>query len=123
MIARVWKGTTTAEDADAYADYMRKTGAAEIEAMPGSRGVILTRRVIDGIAEFTFMSLWDSMDSITSFSGPNVERAVFYPEDDRYLVTRWRSVEHHEVVGGHAAGYGLGAPNTIDHAAQTHSSR
>jgi heme-degrading monooxygenase HmoA len=123
MIARVWKGTTTAEDADAYADYMRKSGAAEIEALPGSLGVIVTQRVIDGIAEFTFLSLWDSMESIVSFSGANVERAVFYPEDDRYLVTRWRSVEHHEIVGGHAAGHRLGAPNTIDHVAQTHSSR
>lgn len=123
MIARVWKGTTTAEDADAYADYLKETGVTEIEAIPGNRGVIVTRRIVEGVAEFTFLSLWDSMESIKRFAGPAPERAVFYPEDDRYLVTRWRSVEHHDIVGGHMAGQRSGAPNTTDHAAQTHDPR
>jgi heme-degrading monooxygenase HmoA len=124
MIARIWKGTTTAEDADAYADYMNNTGAAEIESIPGNAGVMVTRRVVDGIAEFTFISLWDSMESIKRFSGPDPTRAVFYPEDNRFLVTRWRSVEHHEVVGGKMAGDRIGAPNTSIHAtAQTHDPR
>ncbi|HEY5094345.1 MAG TPA: hypothetical protein VII69_04410 [Candidatus Eremiobacteraceae bacterium] len=124
MIARVWKGTTTAEDAQAYADCMTATGVTEIESLQGNRGVIVTRRIVEGVAEFTFVSLWDSMDSIKRFAGPAPERAVFYPEDDRFLVTRWRSVEHHEVVGGHVAGHRSGAPNTIDHAAaQTHDPR
>jgi heme-degrading monooxygenase HmoA len=123
MIARVWKGTTTAEDGAAYADYMAATGVVEIESLAGNRGIIVTRRVIEGVAEFTFISLWDSMESIVRFSGPDPSRAVFYPEDDRYLVTRWRSVEHHEVVGGYAAGDRFGAPNTSLHAAQTHDPR
>ena len=117
MIARVWKGTTSADDADGYADYMNATGVAEIESIRGNVGVLLTRHVKDGIAEFTFISLWDSMDSIKLFSGPDPDRAVFYPEDDRYLVTRWWSVEHHDVVGGRMAGDRIGAPNTLTHAA------
>jgi len=124
MIARVWKGTTTAEDADSYADYLTATGVTEIESIQGNRGVMVTRRIIEGVAKFTFVSLWDSMESIRRFAGPTPERAVFYPEDDRFLVTRWRSVEHHEVVGGHVAGDRFGAPNTTDHAAaQTHDPR
>lgn len=124
MIAPVWKGTTTAEDAEPYVDYMVATGVTDIESTAGNRGVILARRVIEGVAEFTFISLWDSMESIKLFAGPNPERAVFYPEDDRYLVTRWRSVEHHDVVAGHAAGDRFGAPNTTHHAAaQAHDSR
>ncbi|HKW44992.1 MAG TPA: hypothetical protein VJN22_04985 [Candidatus Eremiobacteraceae bacterium] len=124
MIARIWKGTTTAEDADAYADYIAATGVTETSALPGNNGVIVTRRVIDGVAEFTFISLWESMDAVERFAGPHPERAVFYPQDDRYLVTRWRSVEHHDVVGGTMAGARFGATNTSHHAAaQTHSTR
>jgi heme-degrading monooxygenase HmoA len=124
LIARVWKGTTTAEDADAYGEYMNTTGVAGIASTPGNAGVIVTRRVVAGVAEFTFISLWETMDAIKRFAGPDPERAVFYPEDDRYLVTRWRSVEHHDVVGGRMAGDRIGAPNTSIHAtAQTHSSR
>jgi len=124
MIARIWKGTTTAEHVEAYGEYMNATGVVEFESTPGNAGVVVTRRIVDGVAEFTFISLWESMDAIKRFAGPDPERAVFYPEDDRYLVTRWRSVEHHDVVGGHMAGDRKGAPNTSIHAtAQTNSSR
>ena len=103
---------------------MAATGVTGIESTPGNSGVVVMRRVVHGVAEFTFVNLWESMDSIKRFAGPNPERAVFYPEDDRYLVSRWRSVEHHDVVGGHLAGDRFVAPNTSLHAAaQTHDSR
>jgi hypothetical protein len=41
--------------------------------------------------------LWDSMESVTAFAGDQPEIAVFYPEDDRYLVERDETVTHYEV--------------------------
>jgi len=40
------------------------------------------------------------------FAGEDVERAVFYPEDDRYLVDRSLVAEHFQVVpaGSETAG-------------------
>ncbi|MGH7701050.1 MAG: hypothetical protein ACREMJ_11115 [Gemmatimonadales bacterium] len=32
------------------------------------------------------------------FAGPDVERAVFYPEDDRFLVARATTVRHFEGI-------------------------
>jgi hypothetical protein len=32
------------------------------------------------------------------FAGDDISRAVFYPEDDEYLVDRETTVSHHEVA-------------------------
>ena len=49
-------------------------------------------------AEFLLVSLWDSEDAIRQFAGDDIEKAVFYPEDDRFLVERENRVSHYEVV-------------------------
>jgi len=49
-------------------------------------------------AEFVFVSLWESMDAIRAFAGPDLERARYYSEDEAYLVSLPEYVEHYEVV-------------------------
>ncbi len=44
------------------------------------------------------MSLWDSLDAVAQFAGHDVTKAVFYPEDDRYLVDRELMVTHYHVT-------------------------
>jgi hypothetical protein len=41
--------------------------------------------------------LWDSLDAVKAFAGDDHERAVFYPEDDRFLVDRDLTAKHYEV--------------------------
>ena len=98
MIARTWAGATRASDADAYLDYLHATGFAEYRATPGNRGVLALRRVAEDRAEFLLVTLWDSEEAIRRFAGEDMDRAVFYPEDDRYLVARDERVRHYEVV-------------------------
>ena len=98
MIARTWRGATKASDGDAYVEYLRKTGIREYKATPGNKGVIALRRERDGTTEFFLVSLWDGWDAVRAFAGPTPERAVFYPEDDRFLVERDNHVDHYEVI-------------------------
>lgn len=98
MIARVWRGTTSAEDAEAYASYMGGTGGEALAATPGNQGVYMLRRIQDDTAEFVMISLWESEDAIRGFAGDDIDAAVFFPEDDRYLVERELTVSHYEVV-------------------------
>jgi hypothetical protein len=44
------------------------------------------------------LSFWDSREVIHGFAGDDIEQAVFYPEDDRYLVDRETTVTHYEVA-------------------------
>lgn len=97
MIARIWRGAVAKTDGDAYADYMDGTGMAAYTKTPGNRGAWMLRRDVDGNTEFVMFTLWDSMESVTAFAGDRPEVAVFYPEDDRYLVERDETVTHYEV--------------------------
>lgn len=98
MIARIWRGATRAEDADAYADYLRRTGVKEYRKTSGNEGVFMLRRIVGGRAEFMVLTLWQDLDAVRAFAGDDVATAMFYPRDDHYLVERELTAEHWEVV-------------------------
>jgi heme-degrading monooxygenase HmoA len=98
MIARTWTGTVRTTDADDYADYIRETGFAEYGKTPGNRGAWLLRRDDDGTTEFITLSLWDSVAAIRAFAGDDIEAAVLYPEDERYLIDGGTQIRHYEVA-------------------------
>jgi heme-degrading monooxygenase HmoA len=97
MIMRIWRGWTRPEDAEEYADYIVGTGLAEYLATPGNQGAHLVSRLDGDRTEFLTISLWDSREAIVAFAGDDIDRAVFYPEDDRFLVDREETVRHYEV--------------------------
>jgi len=98
MIARIWRGVVAKADANAYAEYMLETGVRGYSTTPGNRNVYMLRRTVGEECEFLMVSLWNSIDDIRAFAGDDVEQAVFYPEDDRFLVDRDNRVRHYEVV-------------------------
>jgi heme-degrading monooxygenase HmoA len=98
MIARIWRGATRAHDSAAYLGYLHGTGFTEYRKTRGNRGVLALRRIVDDRAEFLLVSVWESEESIRQFAGDDIEKAVFYPEDDRFLIDRDEHVSHYEVV-------------------------
>jgi heme-degrading monooxygenase HmoA len=98
MIARIWRGATSASDADAYAEYIRDTGLAEYRETEGNRGAWLLKRIDGDRAEFVALTFWDDMEAIRRFAGDEPERAVYYPEDERFLVEREDTVAHFEMI-------------------------
>jgi heme-degrading monooxygenase HmoA len=103
MIARIWRGAVAQSDGDAYAEYMESTGVDGYVKTPGNRGVWMLRRDVGGNTEFVMFTLWDSMDAIKAFAGEQPERAVFYPEDGRYLVERDEFATHFDVAAHESA--------------------
>lgn len=97
MIARVWRGWTRAEDAEDYVDYLQRTGMQAFRSTPGNQAGYILRRTDDGRTEFVVLSFWDSLEAIEAFAGDDVDQAVFFPEDDRFLVERETTVTHFEV--------------------------
>ena len=63
----------------------------------------LTRNTGDR-TEFVLLSFWERLEDIAAFAGSAIEHAVFYPEDDRFLVERDLRVTHYEMAGDRAAG-------------------
>lgn len=97
MIARIWKGAVRRIDGDAYAQYLRRTGIPGYRGTPGNISALMLRRDVEDACEFVMFTLWDSMESIRGFAGDDPERAVFYPEDDRFLIRRDLIVSHYDV--------------------------
>jgi heme-degrading monooxygenase HmoA len=99
MIARIWRGAVRAEDAPAYAAYVQETGLEGYQRTPGNRGAWVLWRVEGERAEIITVSLWESRDAIEGFAGQDIDQAVFYPEDDDFLIDRDLTVKHYEVAG------------------------
>lgn len=97
-ILRTWRGFTRAADAEAYVRYLSETGYAALGATPGNRGVLGLLRVSGDRAEHIVMSLWESEEAIRQFSGDDIGRAVFYPEDDDFLIEKDEHCDHFQVV-------------------------
>ena len=97
MVARVWRGWTSAADADEYAEYLLATGMKEARETTGNRGAYFLRRIDGDRAEFVTVILWETLEAVRRFAGDEIERAVFFPEDERYLVDRELTATHYEV--------------------------
>ena len=100
MIARLWRGDTRSEDADAYQQALRDTGVRDYRATPGNRGVWVMRREQGARNEFLILTLWDSRESIGAFAGNPIDLARYYDQDRDYLLDFRRTVEHFDVAGG-----------------------
>ena len=97
MIARIWRGVTTAAHADAYLEYLEATGLRDYRATPGNRGVQVLRRIDGERAEFVLVTFWESWEAIRAFAGQDIAVAVYYPEDDAFLLGKEPTVTHYEV--------------------------
>jgi heme-degrading monooxygenase HmoA len=95
MIARLWRGVVQAENAPAYAEYVQRTGIEGYQRTPGNRGAWLLWRIEGDRAECITMSVWESPAAIEGFAGHDIDKAVFYPEDDQYLIERDLTVRHY----------------------------
>jgi heme-degrading monooxygenase HmoA len=95
-VVRMWRGVIRTSDRDEYVEYVERTGIEEYRAIPGNRDAwTLTRELPDGLTEIVTVSRWDSLESIHGFAGDDIEKAVYYPEDDRFLVERDDTVRHY----------------------------
>jgi heme-degrading monooxygenase HmoA len=97
MVARIWKGKVRRPDSDTYAGYIAETGLAGYAETPGNRGAWMLRRDVGDLTEFVTFTLWDSLDAVKAFAGEDYETAVYYPEDEKFLVERDERCAHYEV--------------------------
>ena len=111
MIARIWRGAVAQGNGDAYAQYMHDTGVAGYAGIEGNRGIWMLRRDVDGKTEFVMLTLWDSMDAVKAFAGERPEQAIYYPEDEHYLIESDDIVSHFEVVADLATRQGIDPGN------------
>lgn len=98
-IVRTWKGWIRSVDRQKYAEYLDETGLREYRETPGNLGAFVMWRAEGDRTEVTTVSFWDNRESIVAFAGDDISVAVFYPEDDAYLIERDTVTRHYELGG------------------------
>jgi heme-degrading monooxygenase HmoA len=78
MIARVWHGYTATGNADAYEAMLKPELLPGIASIPGYKSSYLLRKQAGDEVEFEFVTimLWDPLDAIRTFAGPEYEASV-----------------------------------------------
>jgi heme-degrading monooxygenase HmoA len=101
VIIRSFHATATAEGADAYRAHFVRSVLPDLERIEGYRGAYLLRRNHDDgddQVELQVLTLWDSLEAISGFTGKDLDRAVVEPHAQAVLSTYDTTVTHHAVV-------------------------
>ncbi len=100
-IARIWRGRTTAEKADEYAEYLYEHGIKSLEEK--ALGVQLFREDRERESEFVTISYWESVEAMSRFAGPDPKRIHHLERDEEFLIELPESVQVLEILNAHGA--------------------
>jgi heme-degrading monooxygenase HmoA len=96
-IMREWRAEVRRELKTEYVAYVEATGIVGYRQTPGNLGAVIASRDIDAErAEIVTLSWWKDEASIKAFAGADISHSRYYPEDDRFLLTRPETVQHYE---------------------------
>jgi len=97
MIARVWKGWTKAENADAYEKLLLEVVYPGLQEIYGYHGGYILRQDGKDESEFVTVNLFESLEAVKAFAGPEYESPVFEPEARRLLSRVEPIARHYDV--------------------------
>jgi len=100
MIARIWHGWTTFENADVYEKLLKSEVFPSIEnkKIKGYRKISLLKRLLQDEAEFITIMYFDSLDAVKEFAGDDYER-WYVPEKAGQVLSRHdETSQHYEIV-------------------------
>lgn len=103
MIARIWHGYTTFENASAYESLLKAEVFPSIERkkVKGYRKINLLRRNLDNEVEFITIMLFNNMQSVKEFAGEDFETA-YVPATARAILSRFDSKsQHYQIIDEH----------------------
>ena len=80
MIARTWRGRATAAKAQDYFRHFTTEVVPNLKSIAGHKGAYLLQQEVGGDVEFVAVTLWDSLETIKKFSGPDPETAHIEPQ-------------------------------------------
>jgi heme-degrading monooxygenase HmoA len=97
MIARVWRGWTKTENADAYEKLLREVVYPGLQKISGYQGGYILRQDGKNETEFVTVNLFDSLEAVRAFAGPDYDVPVFEPEARRLLSKVEPIARHYDV--------------------------
>jgi len=101
MIARIWYGWTSRENAEKYEKLLREEVLLEIaqRAIPGYKGAeILIREGEDDEMEFVTLLRFETLDAVKAFAGKSYQIPVIPPECKKLLKRHSEKSRHYQII-------------------------
>lgn len=95
-IARIWRGRTRPEIADAYEAYLKAEGIPLLERT--ALGVQLFREDREGESWFTTISYWPDHDSMTVFTKGEPTKVHHLDRDPEFLIELPERIQIHRIL-------------------------
>lgn len=100
MIARIWHGWTTLENAGIYEDLLQNEVFPSIEnkKVKGYTKISLLKRMLKNEVEFITIMLFDNLNAVKEFAGEDYEKS-YVPQKARQVLLRHdESSQHYELI-------------------------
>src|SRR3954468_21659324 len=108
VIARIWRGRTTAARADEYADYLYEHGIKPLAEK--SLGVQMLREDRATDTEFVTISYWESVEAMARFAGTDPRRIHHLERDAEFLIELPSGVQVLDIAASHGDAGGDPSP-------------
>ena len=97
-IARIWRGRTTRDKADAYEPYLYEAGIKPL--IEKALGVQVFREDRDAESEFITISYWESVEAMARFTGGDPTKIHHLDRDAEFLIELPESVQVLKIIAG-----------------------
>jgi len=100
MIARIWHGWTTFQNAPVYENLLRTEVFPSIEAkkIKGYQKISLLKRSLDNEVEFITIMFFSNLNAVKDFVGEDYERSYVPPKARQVLSRHDESSQHYEII-------------------------
>ncbi|MFX1295747.1 MAG: antibiotic biosynthesis monooxygenase [Promethearchaeota archaeon] len=100
MIARIWHGWTSFENADTYEDLLRNEIFPSIENrnIKGYSKISLLKRPLENEIEFITIMIFDNLSAVKKFAGEEYEKSYVPKKAQKVLLRHDKTSQHYEIV-------------------------
>lgn len=100
MIARIWHGWTTHENAGIYENLLKTEVFPSIEdkKVEGYKKISLLKRVRNNEVEFITIMLFDRIQSVKEFAGEDYEKSYMPDKAKAILLRHDERAQHYEIL-------------------------
>ncbi|MFX0029306.1 MAG: antibiotic biosynthesis monooxygenase [Candidatus Hermodarchaeota archaeon] len=100
MIARIWYGWTSFQNADTYEKLLRNEIFPSIERrkIKGYRKISLLRRSLESEVEFVTIMLFDNWSAVKEFAGDKHEKSYVPQKAQEVLLRHEKFSQHYEII-------------------------
>ncbi|MFX1303116.1 MAG: antibiotic biosynthesis monooxygenase [Promethearchaeota archaeon] len=100
MIARIWHGWTSFENADTYEELLKNEIFPSIEKknIEGYRKISLLRRPLENEVEFITIMIFDNLSAVKEFAGEEHEKSYVPQKAQEVLLRHDNLSQHYEII-------------------------